>query len=393
MTRFLPSVPGYVYAHNSNDLYVNLFMSSTSDIALAAGRIKITQNTDYPWQGKIELQVDPAKATGFTLRIRVPGWAIQKPAAGDLYSDMGAVKMPVALTLNGKPVVYKMEKGYAVVTRTWTKGDKITIDLPMEVQKVIANENVKDDRGRFALQRGPVLYCLEGPDNKDSLVQNILVSRDAAVKAVYNDKLLNGITVLSMKGVGTKRQVNTDALLRTDQEVIAIPYYAWANRGPGEMMVWIPYEESAAKPKPAPTIASTSKVSSSIRDRRMYMALNDQVEPANSADQSNLYLHWWPKNNTKEWVQYDFDKEYTVSESQVYWYDDGPFGGCRIPASWKIYYKKGNDWIPVTTTSAYEIAKDKFNTVKFEPVTTTALRLEVQLPEKSSTGIHEWIVK
>ena len=123
------------------------------------------------------------------------------------------------------------------------------------------------------------------------------------------------------------------------------------------------------------------------------MALNDQVEPANSADQSNLYLHWWPKNNTKEWVQYDFDKEHTISESQVYWYDDGPFGGCRVPVSWKIYYKKGNDWVPVTATSAYEIAKDKFNTVKFEPVTTTALKLEVQLPEKSSTGIHEWIVK
>jgi uncharacterized protein len=393
MTRFLPSVPGYVYAHNNNDLYVNLFMSNTSDVQLASGMVKISQQTEYPWQGKVVLQIDPAKTTEFSLRIRIPGWVKQQPVAGNLYATMDKSSTPVTLTLNGKPLTYTIEHGYAVIKRKWKKADKIVMDLPMDVEKIVANENVKDDIGRFALQRGPILYCLEGPDNKDSLVQNIMVQPDATVNVQYNNKLLNGITVLSMKGVSTKRQLNTDALLKTDQEVVAIPYYSWANRGPGEMIVWIPYQESAAKPKPAPTIASTSKVSSSLRATRSYMALNDQIDPMNSADQNNTYLHWWPKNNTKEWVQYDFDKEHTVSQSQVYWYDDGPFGGCRIPASWKIFYKKGAEWIPVTATSAYELAKDKFNMVQFEPVTTTALRMEVQLPEKSSTGIHEWIVK
>ena len=393
MTRFLPSVPGYVYAHNNNDLYVNLFMSNTGTIKLAATTVKITQATDYPWQGKIGLQVEPAKPAAFSVRIRIPGWAVQKPIAGDLYQNMDAGKSPVVISVNGKPAPYKMDKGYAVLQRSWKKGDRVELELPMEVEKIVANKNVKDDQGRFALERGPLMYCLEAPDNKDSLVQNIIVARDAAVKAVQRDNLLNGVTVLTMQGASTKRQLNTDALLKSEQQVVAIPYYTWANRGPGEMIVWIPYEESAAKPRPAPTIAGTSKVSSSLRGSRSIIALNDQVDPPNSADQSNPYLHWWPRNNTKEWVQYDFDKEYTVSGSQVYWYDDGPFGGCRIPLSWKLLYKKGDEWLPVKNISAYEIAKDKFNAVTFEPVTTTALKMEVQLPEKESTGIHEWIVK
>lgn len=395
MTRFLPSVPGYVYAQHANDIYVNLFMSSTSDITLpAAGKVQLVQETEYPWQGKITLQVNPQKSSQFALRVRIPGWAQQKPAPGDLYRNGDDKAAPVVITVNGKPLAYQTEKGYAVLKRKWSKGDRVSLELPMEVEKVFANEKVKDDQGRFALQRGPILYCLEGPDNKDSLVQNVLVDKNAAVQVAYKPGLLKGVTVLTMKGSSARRQLNTDELIKTEQEITAIPYYAWNNRGPGEMIVWIPYQESATRPKPAPTIAATSKASSSLRgNARSLLALNDQVEPMNSADQSNTYLHWWPKNNSLEWVQYNFDKEHTVSESQVYWYDDGPFGGCRIPPAYKVYYKKGEEWVPVNPVGAYEIAKDKFNTLKFEPVTTTALKMEVQLPEKHSTGIHEWMVK
>ncbi|MEI6950228.1 glycoside hydrolase family 127 protein [Paraflavisolibacter sp. H34] len=393
MTRFLPSVPGYVYAKNKNDLYVNLFMSNTSTVQLPGGDVKIKQETEYPWEGKVALALEPAKSSAFTLRIRIPGWAQQQPLTGDLYRFLDAGKRPVTLLLNGKPVAYKMEKGYAVLNRKWSKGDKVVLDLPMEVEKVLAHENVKDDNGRFALQRGPLMFCLEGFDNKDSLVQNIMVARDAPFTAAYKKDFMNGALVLTARGSSAKRQLNTDALLKSEQEVTAIPYYTWNNRGPGEMMVWIPYEESAAKPKPAPTIAATSKVTSSSPNARANMGVNDQVEPMNSADQNNTYQHWWPKNNTKEWMQYDFAREQTVSQAQVYWYDDSPFGGCRLPSSWRILYKKDSEWVPVTPTTAYETAKDKFNSVSFEPVKTTALRLEVQLPEKHSTGVHEWVVK
>ncbi|WP_460557943.1 glycoside hydrolase family 127 protein [Ferruginibacter profundus] len=393
MTRFLPSMPGYIYAQDKNDLYVNLFVGSTSTIKLPAAKITITQNTNYPWQGKNEITVQPDKGALFAVHIRIPGWAINQPSPGNLYSDMNQSSTAFTILLNGKPVKYEMEKGYAVIHRTWNKGDKILLDLPMEVKKVIANSNVKSDKDRFALQMGPIVYCLESPDNKDSAVMNIVVDKNAVVQPEYKSGTLNGITVLKMQGLSAKRQLNTDALIQSAQEVTAIPYYAWANRGPSEMEVWIPYDASAARPKPAATIASKSKVSASINNPRMFRSLNDQYEPADSKDASASFLHWWPKKNTTEWVQYDFDSTYTVSESKVYWFDDGPWGGCRIPASWKLYYKKAGEWVPVKNTSSYTVTKDNYDTVHFEPVTTTALKLEVQLPVDNATGIHEWIVQ
>jgi uncharacterized protein len=393
MTRFLPSMPGYVYAQNKNNLYVNLFAGSTSDIKLPVGNITITQQTNYPWEGKNDITINPAKPASFALYIRIPGWSVSEPVPGKLYRDDKNDVKPLSILLNGKPVKYSIEKGYAVINRNWKKSDKVSFELPMEVKKVLADTTVKADVGRFALQRGPIVYCLEGPDNKDAAVMNIVVDKDAAIQTVYNPSLLNGIMELKMKGSSTKRQLNSDVLLKSEQEVTAIPYYTWANRGPGEMEVWIPYVESASKPQPAPTIASKSAVSGSIANKRMLKGLNDQYEPLNASDASATYLHWWPQKNTTEYVQYDFDSAHTVSQSSVYWYDDGPFGGCRIPQSWKIYYKKEGEWVPVVATSAYELSKDKYNKVSFEPITTTALKLELQQPADNSAGIHEWIVK
>lgn len=393
MTRFLPSMPGYVYAQNNNDLYVNLFVGSESTINLPAGKVNIIQKTEYPWQGKNEMLIEPEKNTKFVLHIRIPGWANGQVVPGNLYSGVIKSKKSVTITINGKPVKLVMQKGYAVLDRQWSKGDKVVLDLPMEILRLQSNEKVGENKNKFAFQRGPLMYCIEGPDNKDSSVLNIVVKKDEPVHAIYKSSSLNGIMTLQMKGFSTRRQLNSDVLIKTEQDVVAIPYYAWANRGPAEMEVWIPYEESAARPKPAPTIASKSKVTASISNARMLKALNDQYDPKDSHDASASYLHWWPKKNTTEFVQYDFDKEYTVSQSTVYWFDDGPFGGCRIPVSWKILYKAGDQWLPVKVKSVDAIEKDKYNTVVFEPVNTTALKVEIQQPADHSAGLHEWIVK
>ncbi|WP_343746583.1 beta-L-arabinofuranosidase domain-containing protein [Chitinophaga sp.] len=394
MTRFLPSMPGYIYGQNANHLYVNLFVGNTAEITLPAGKVKVTQRTNYPWDGRTDITVTPDKATAFALHIRIPGWAQNKPVPGELYFDApGTPQKKISILLNGQPAQYRMEKGYAVLDRTWKTNDKVSLDFPVEVQKVMADSLVEADKGRFALQRGPLMYCLEAPDNKDATVQNIIVDKNAPVHAVYKPSLLNGVMALEMKGMSASRQLNSQTLVKSAQTVTAIPYYAWANRGPGEMTVWIPFEEAAARPKPAPTIASKSKVSASAPNKKMYMALNDQFEPRDSKDNSTLYFHWWPKQGTAEWVQYDFDEEYTISSSSVYWYDDGPFGGCRVPASWKLYYKKGNEWIPVQNAGSYGTAKDQYNVVRFDPVKTTALKMEVQLSSENSSGIQEWMVK
>ncbi|WP_290799014.1 glycoside hydrolase family 127 protein [Flavihumibacter sp. UBA7668] len=392
MTRFMPSIPGYVYAKRENELYLNLYVASTSSIELPAGKLELEQITEYPWKGQVALQLNQAPANAFSLHLRIPGWAKQEAVPGSLYAFMDTQRKPIRLLLNGKALDYTMEKGYAVIKRTWKKGDRLQLELPLEIEKVIANQQVKDDQNRFALQRGPIVYCIEGVDNKDNAANNIVVDRSAAITAKYEPQLLNGVMVLTAKGSSTKRQVNSKTLLRSEQTVKAIPYYSWNNRGPGEMQVWIPYAESAALPMPAPTIASKSKVSSSQNNSRMLRGLNDQYEPSSSQDRNSIYLHWWPKENTTEWVQYNFDKEYSISSSSFYWFDDGPFGGCRIPQSYTLQYEKNGKYLPVEIEKMDPISKDGYNVIKFKPVKTTALRLEVKLPEKHSAGLHEWIV-
>jgi len=393
MARFLPSLPGYVYAKDKNDLYVNLFMGNTSKIALDVTNVEITQTTEYPWKGEVAININPEKTADFTLKIRIPGWANQEASPGDLYAFMDKKTLPVTISINGKATPFITDKGYAVFTRKWKKGDLVSLSLPLETEKIIANKSVKDDLSRFVLERGPMVYCLEGPDNKDSLVQNIMIDKNAIATAQYDPNLLNGVGIINIAGQSTKRQLNSDSLLVVNQNVKAIPYYAWANRGPSEMTVWIPYEQSAARPKPAPTIASKSTVTASLKNKRMFSAIKDQYEPADSKDTNFPYLHWWPAKDTKEFIQYDFDAAQTVSESKIYWYDDSPWGGCRIPVSYKLLYKKGDQWLPVEATSPYEICKDKFNLLHFKPVNTTALRMEIQLPKEHATGVHEWAVK
>jgi hypothetical protein len=206
--------------------------------------------------------------------------------------------------------------------------------------------------------------------------------------------LLNGVDVISAEGKSTKRQLNSDSILqKPDQMVKAIPYYAWANRGPSEMTVWIPYEASAVRPKPAPTIASTSKVSASLKNVRMFAAIKDQYEPADSNDTNYPLCTGGLPKTPMSLCSTILMQPHTVSESKVYWFDDGPWGGCRIPVSYKILYKKDGQWVPVKNTTPYTVSKDNFNVVTFEPVATTALRMEIQLPVDNSTGIHEWAIK
>lgn len=393
MTRFLPSMPGYVYGQNGNDLYVNLFVGSQSQVKLPVTGVSIRQSTNYPWDGRNEILIEPEKTAAFTIKVRIPGWALYKPLPGDLYQTVNKRPVAIPILINGKPYAYNMEKGYAILNRTWKKGDKISFELPMTVQKIQASSAVKADEKRLALQRGPLVYCLEGPDNADGNVMNILVEKGAVIKARFEPGLLNGVMTLRMPGWGTRLDASGQPNLLKKQEVVAIPYYAWANRGPSEMQVWIPYDASVTRPKPAPSIASKSRVSSSLGNERMNKTLNDQYDPADSKDASASYLHWWPRKNSTEWVQYDFDSVYTVSESRVYWFDDGPFGGCRIPASWTLYYLKEGEWVPVKNTTPYSVTRDQYDILRFEPVTTKALRLEVKLPADNSAGIHEWRVK
>lgn len=189
-----------------------------------------------------------------------PGLGAHEAAPGDLYRFLDKVDEAVTLKVNGRVVPLNIQKGYATLDRIWTQGDVIELSLPMPVRRVIANERVEADRGRVALQRGPIVYCAEWPDNPQGHVRNLMLADDARLTAEVNSGLLGGVTVIKGNAVALAYDEQGKVKKKNAQEVAAIPYYAWANRGAGEMIVWIPNSEAAARPLPRPTVASTSKV-------------------------------------------------------------------------------------------------------------------------------------
>jgi DUF1680 family protein len=390
VTRFVPSVPGYVYATQGSAVFVNLFVQNEGQIQANGRKIRIKQETDYPWDGKVSIAVDPEKAGTFAIAVRIPGWARNQPVPSDLYSYLNPSDDKVRLQVNGKPLDLPVENGFVRIDRKWQKGDTIALELPMPVRRVLSNENVAENQGRVALERGPLVYCAEWVDN-DGFVTNIVLDDGATLVPEFRENLIHGLT--RIHGVTAALEYGEDGKtpVKVKHAFTAIPYYAWAHRGQGEMMVWLARDESKARPLPRPTIASTSKASAS--GDKDGTAVNDQWDPASSSDSSKPYLHWWPNRGTAEWVQYDFAAPARVSEAEVYWYDDTGRGGCRVPASWKLLYKSGSTWRPVENTTPYNVEKDKYNMVRFKPVRTTALRLEIQLPEKFASGVHEWRVR
>ena len=393
ISRFLPSVPGYVYAHKGDDVYINLFTESEASFETPKGKFTLTQKSNYPWEGENVIHVYPEYAGTRTIYIRIPGWARNEAVPGDLYRFEDHFDEPVVIRINGEEIKYEMEKGYALLDRKWQRGDSIEISLPMPVRKVIANEKVAENRNKFILQRGPLVYCAEGVDQEENSVLHIFADKNQEFKTGLTADFGGKITTVEFSATDVRR--NLDGSLNTDDQpriMKAIPYCFWANRGPGEMITWIPFLEEAANPFPAPTIAYLSKKSSSGAKESLDL-ISDQYEPKNSNDHSRGYIHWWPQKDTTVWVQYDFQKPETVSECEVYWFDDGPDGGCRIPAGWKILYKQGSEWKSVKSHSDYATTKDSYNKIKFEQVKTSALRLEIQLQKDFSTGVHEWIIK
>jgi len=391
IVRFVPSIAGYIYATQDESIFVNLFVGGTADVKLKGQTVKITQQTKYPWDGQVKMTLDPEKSGKFTLNVRIPGWAQGKPVPGDLYKyveekiEGGKPEIKV----NGKPQELNLKKGFACIERKWKKGDVVELSLPMPVRRVVANDAVRDDAGLVAIERGPVVYCIEGVDNSN--VFSVLLPDDAKFYTEHRADLLGGVTVIK----GTAQLAYKDEsgkLAARPVEMLAIPYYAWCNRGPTEMNVWLPRTPEKARPVTAPTIASESKIKAShFSDQEN--ALNDQVCPKNSDDKEVARFTWWDHKGTTEWVQYDFAKPCKVSSSQVYWFDDTGHGECRVPGSWKLLYKDGKSWKPVEGASDYGVKKDQFNKVTFTPVESNGLRLEVQLQKDFSGGILEWQVE
>jgi hypothetical protein len=393
ITRFVASVPGYMYAQQGRDIYVNLYAQGKAKI----GKVELEQTTNYPWEGQIRIKV--AKGAGkFAIKLRIPSWLKTSPTNNDLYTYADAAKI-YSIRVNGQ-ALYPENHDYFTITRNWKKGDVIELNFPMDVRRIVANDNAEDNRGKVALERGPIVFCLEGSDQADGKVFNKYILNSANISAQYDANLLNGVMTLS----GDAKELQQDGTVK-DVKFRAVPYSTWNNRGAQQMEVWVANTPAKAVATPAETIASKAMTFSNrgpIQNDAPETApvdswaggVNDQWEPKRSSDISKPYHYWWLKRGTTEAISYQFDREYEVSNVQVYWLEfDHYDGNFRIPESWALYYKAANgEWREVENHSAYTIQKDCYNSVDFKPVRTTGLKILAKLRKGESGGVLEWKV-
>lgn len=233
VVRFMPAVPGLIYAHRQNSLYVNLYIGGQAEMEVAGRRVQVSQETGYPWQGHVAITLVPEKPTPFAVYLRLPGWAQNRPVPSDLYRFLATSTDEIGVLVNGEAVPWRAEKGFARVQRTWQPHDTIELHFPMPIRRVLSHEKVAANRGRVALQRGPLVYCVEGIDN-NGRIQDLVLADDAPLRATPRPHWLGGIVAIQGQA----------------KPLTAVPYYAWSHRGEGEMAVWLLRDASLAHSLP-----------------------------------------------------------------------------------------------------------------------------------------------
>lgn len=402
VVRFIPTISGYQYALDKDVLYVLHYIPSTFSFEVNKDNtlclkgetsdtskvIRIHQNTNYPWEGKIEIIFEMKKPKIFTVALRIPDWIYRGYGTEQSlyhYPESPGLEK-VALNINGERIsLPQIQKGFVHITKEWKDQDKIEIEFPMTVQRVYANEKVEADRGKVAIQRGPIVFCAEDVDNR-GLVRFIYLPKDSSFTDKFEPDLLEGVVTI----VTTSKVKSPDHLGGEQHLLKMIPYYAWANREKGFMKVWIPETPDLV---PVLSLEGRAIVDASYKcPTDSFEAVNDSIEPKKSSDTSIPRFTWWDHRGTTEWIQYKFDKKYKVKGVKVYWFDDTGFGECRVPKSWEITYLKDGEWLKVSNPTPRTTYKDRYNEVYFDPVETEALRLEINLQPNYSGGILEWKV-
>lgn len=239
ITRSIPAVPSYIYAIENSTIYVNLFISSMVKIPISEEEITITQETNYPWDGNVKFSINISKNMECAIAIRIPGWTQNNPMPGNLYRYLNTSKESLSIKINGSPLEIVSEKGYILIKRVWKPGDVIEYEMPMPVRRVIAHENVEDDIGRVALERGPLVYCIEQADNDVENLNNININDTAELQSEFKPNLLNGISIITGKVNYLEHSNNDESIKKIEHNMVAIPYHLWTNRERGEMAVWI----------------------------------------------------------------------------------------------------------------------------------------------------------
>ena len=239
IARLIASLGNYIYGYNDDGVWVNLFIGSSTNIQLGKQNLPVKMETNYPWDGNVKITVVPEEKTKFDLHIRIPGWAQGNAVPGGLYNFEDNSAANFTIKINGKEVPYQMDKGYAIINREWKKNDAVEVSLPMNIKRIVSRPEVKADENRVALQRGPLVYCVEGADNNNH-AWNMILPESTALST--SKKTVGTESIITIEGEVPSLSVSADgSSVQTEKrKLVAIPYYVWCNRGQNQMQVWLP---------------------------------------------------------------------------------------------------------------------------------------------------------
>ncbi|MFO0829140.1 MAG: glycoside hydrolase family 127 protein [Phycisphaerales bacterium] len=388
VTRTLAALGGYAYATGHGALWVNLYIQGSVKANVDGVDVSMRVTTDYPWDGRVTFEIEPAREQTFGLRLRVPAWC-----------DGASVRV------NGAPAPLVLERGYAVIDRAWKKGDRVELDLPMPPRRVASDPRVAATRGEYALARGPLVYCVEKAD-LDASLERFALPVETPLATTKRDDVLGGVVTIDGEGLVAGAPSWDGGLYRTAVppkrvRFSAVPYYAWDNRAPGPMRVWLP-----TAPQPPMVRGAEQSANLTLSSRSGYAqpeGVRDGVEPRSSGEQPARLCHFWPNKGPTpnaagaidatrtEWIEYAWKEPVTLGGVRVYWFDDTGRGECRLPKAARVLYRDGDAWKPLPG-GALPIELDRWCELRSGDVTTTALRLEMDLPPGFSVGVHEWKV-
>jgi hypothetical protein len=403
LVRIIPQVGAMAYATSADTAFVNLFVSGTATLELDSGPVELAVETDYPHDGRIRITVVSGPDQPFTMALRIPGWARERPIPSDLYRFAAPTGQDPTLTISGgPPVPVEPANGYARLERIWQPGDSIELDLPMPVRRVLAHDRVAANEGRVALQRGPLVYCLEAVDHAGLRTDAIVLPDEVPLEAGRRRDLPgDAVVVQADASIAFEPRWGEETKTRP-QPLVAVPYYAWANRGEGYMDVWLARTPDRATPLPAATAVREAKITASGQTRGSLAAIHDGRHGPRSAARETPRVALTGTSDGKSWIQCQWPEPRELSRtavyfavdrrSQVYWGPRIRGVDLAVPKSWRILYQDGDTWQPVEPMDPYTLRLDLPNEARFAPVKTRALRLEVECAE-APCAVQEWWIE
>lgn len=389
VARFFPSLPGFFYAKWGNTVFVNLFGNSEVTVENANSRLQIVpvtirQRTDYPWDGTVRIEVEPDRPHTFELRVRIPGWAQGDAFPGDLYSFENKRIERVYFSLNGQDVVPEFRNGYAIVSRKWKKGDMLEVRFPMEIHRVKAHPAVVYDVGRVALQRGPVVFCFEEKDQEEPVLFHSMLDGQKEASGRYESKLLGGVYAISLPGVALREPAG-NIPTRKPIWMKAIPYFAWANRGADNMLVWMPVQQSIVRPRPRPNPIEQAVVKLPEGARGLPYFLTDRLVPDSASARESTWVRLPSVDTTV--VEIDMPRPTTLRGLRVYWFDDG--ADILPPAACEMQVHTAEGWVPLEVELEGDNDNGGWKVYRFAPTAVEQLRMLVKARQGAAAGMHE----